>query len=219
MNSKFYMMTYGSMGLAALAAAVCLAPANEGQFGTQQGFIGSSPLKSIVHKAGHEGAIEIDPITGNILTLAAERPEWAEELTVAQMAERHSYYSQALSTLWTAPLQTPEIIAFEDVCWLAVRADDLSDEQKAEALSQDPNYDGFEHYELEADTEFRAQVVAAVLGIAGDIETMENELLAGAPELSNTVDLTAELLADNFRSQEEIQQMEESRKERFSAAI
>lgn len=186
---------------------------------------GGSGKVAVVHKADHEGIIEIDPFTGHVLTLLSERPEWAEELTVAQVAERHGFYSQALGSAYTDELKVPEAFAFEDLGWLGARP--LPEDHDADtAAHQDPNYDGFEHYEVEADQEFRSNFIAELQGIKGDIEAMETELVEGTAfglgtitagtDGSLTVDLTEAMNADNFRTQEEIEEQAKQRASGFS---
>jgi hypothetical protein len=181
---------------------------------------GSSGLRSVVHKSGHEGVIEIDPISGEVTTLLAERPEWAEGLTVAQITQRHKFYADRLQDHYSAEMKTPEVFAFEDLDWLGARP--LPEDHDVEtAQANDPNYDGFEHFELSADEEFRSNVVATVLGVQGDIAAIETELLEGsafsagslttAPDGSITLDLSEGLNADNYRSQEELEEMERQR--------
>lgn len=194
--------------------------------GNLNAFGGSGQI-AVVHKADHEGIIEIDPFTGHVLTKQDERPEWAEELTVAQIAERHGFYSQALGSGYTDDLKIPEAFAFEDLGWLGAHPH-AEDHDEATAMEQDPNYDGFEHYEMEADNEWRSEFLADRFGIKGDLEAIEQELLEGTAfgtgmttagtEGSLTVDMTEAMNADNFRTQEELEEAEKQRQTGFAKA-
>jgi hypothetical protein len=172
---------------------------------------------AIVHKADHEGIIEINPMTGHVLTLLDERPEWATELTVAQIAERHGFYSHHLGAKYEGDLVIPEAFAFEDLSWTCARP--MPEDHDAEqAQSQDLNYDGFEHYEVEASQEWRSEFLATTLGITGDIEALEAELIGEAVPGSSesvTVDISEALYADNFRTQEELEELAKDRAKGF----
>lgn len=173
---------------------------------------------SIVHKADHEGIIEINPMTGHVLTLLDERPEWASELTVAQIAERHGFYSHHLGGKYEGDLVIPEAFAFEDLSWTCARPMPEGHDE-ATALASDPNYDGFEHYETEASQEWRSEFLATTLGIEGDISALEAELLGEALPGSSesvTVDISEAVYADNFRTQEELEELDKSRQTGFS---
>src|SRR5690242_18398184 len=101
---------------------------------------GTSGLRSVVHKSGAEGAIEIDPISGEVLSLHGDKPEWAEGLTVAQVTQRHKFYSQALGDKYTSEMKVPQVLAFEDLDWLGARA--LPEDHDVDAaIAADPNYD------------------------------------------------------------------------------
>lgn len=96
----------------------------------------------MVHKKGEEGALIIGSLSGRIIQPLMERPDWAEGLTVALLAERHEFY---VSRLGTAPGESP-MLHFEDLGWIGVDAE-------GEAL------------ELTADSEFRMDVLAETLGV------------------------------------------------------
>lgn len=178
--------------------------------------IGTSGRQTAVHKQDCEGVLMIDPMSGNVLQLLADRPDWATELTVAQVAERDLYYGTRLGDLYTEELKVPEVLAFEDLSWLCVRP---LEGDHSELIDADPNYDGFEHFELSADEAYRSHIVANVLGITEDLKAQEADLIAGGEGniegQQDVIDLSAELLASNFLTQEEIEAREASRKEGF----
>jgi hypothetical protein len=96
----------------------------------------------LVHKKGCEGALVIGSLSGRIIQPIMERPDWAEGLSVALLAERHEFY---MSRLGIAPGESP-MLEFEDLGWVGVNAE-------GEAI------------ELTADSEFRMDVLAETLGV------------------------------------------------------
>ncbi len=117
----------------------------------------------LVHKLNEEGALTLDPLTGQITTPLDERPEWSDGLAVALFAERDKFYSSRLGDEFKAEHRHPEMIAFEDLSWLA------AGEDEGEAV------------EIEANGEYRMEVVAEILGIdrEGEMETLATTGLTG----------------------------------------
>lgn len=106
-----------------------------------------------VHHEGLEGTVEVDALTGIVLTNADERPEWANGLTCAALQERVGYY---FGTEKNAPrldrsrfedkIIGADLIDFQDLGWVAVA-------EEGDVV------------ELEANDEFRMEQVASLLGI------------------------------------------------------
>lgn len=167
--------------------------------------LGTSGLQTIVHKADHEGAITIDPLTGQVTSPLSDKPEWAEELAIAQVAERHRYYGTALGPLYTADMKMPEAMAFEDLSWLCVRP---LPEGAEPTLDADGQPELFEQYVQDADEQFRSNFVAQATGIEQDIDLEEGTIA--------DIMATAEITRDNTRSAEELAALEESQQQKFS---
>lgn len=108
----------------------------------------------IVHKKGEEGAFHVDAMTGLVLTPPEERPMWSEGLATAMLAERVGYYERALGTNIPEGLRAPDAIAYEDLSWIGV--DQEGDE-----------------VEIEANAEFRSEVLAELLSIDTSVEGWE----------------------------------------------
>jgi len=99
-----------------------------------------------VHKAGDEGILLIDAMTGQITTPSNERPAWSEGLATAMLAERWGFYEKALGVQMADQFRTPEAFEYADLSWVGV--DEEGDE-----------------VEVEASHEHRSMVLAAALGI------------------------------------------------------
>lgn len=99
-----------------------------------------------VHKEGEEGSLEVDFDTGIITTQVDERPDWAEGLSTALLAERSQFYTQRLGSKYGEEHARPSGIAYQDLGWIGAGEDG-------------------ELMELDADTDYRMQIVADVLGI------------------------------------------------------
>lgn len=107
----------------------------------------------IVHKEGEPGTLELYP-TGRVATEQFDRPEWAGNAVLALLAERNTYYTSRAGADLAQPLLDTNIINFDDLGWVA-----LDDE-------------GLE-VELLADTEFRQNTLATLIGVdreTGDID-------------------------------------------------
>jgi hypothetical protein len=101
-----------------------------------------------VHKDGAEGVIQVDALTGAIITPAHERPEWSEGLAAALLQERHSFYEPRLGRDSEAfkSIMAADTINVEDLGWIGINAEQ-------------------EEIEIEAIGEYRSEVVAKCLGI------------------------------------------------------
>lgn len=110
-----------------------------------------------VSKKDSEGIIEIDAMTGTITTPPGERPDWAEGLAVAMLAERVGYYEKALGATMAEDQRHPEQLHYEDLSWIGVDAE--GDEVEVEAIHQ-----------------FRSEKLAEVLGISTDADNWEDTL-------------------------------------------
>ncbi len=110
----------------------------------------------LVHKVNEEGALVLDAITGRITTPLDERPEWSDGLAVAMFNERDQFYSSRLGDKYTAEHKHPEMIAYQDLTWLG------AGENEGEAV------------EIEADADYRMEVVSEILGIdrEGELEDL-----------------------------------------------
>jgi len=176
----------------------------------------TSGLTSLVHKKDHEGTLQIDTHTGYILTPMDERPEWAEGLTLAQIAERHKFYGDRLKDHYTAEMAAPEVFAYEDLSWLGAR------EYPVDAPYINPETgmeEPFEAFIIDADEEHRQEVLANVLGFTATEETLTEP--AGwdfadktTQERITTVDID---MPNVERTAEELEAFERSQKEDIKA--
>lgn len=118
----------------------------------------------LIHKTGEEGAFHVDAMTGMILTPPEERPDWAEGLATAMLAERVGFYERRMGTNIPEVLRAPDAIAYEDLSWVGV--DQEGDE-----------------VEIEASHEHRSEVLAELLKIDTSVEGWEQLMqtaIAGA---------------------------------------
>lgn len=99
-----------------------------------------------VHKEGEEGSLEVDFDTGIITTQVDGRPDWAEGLSTALLSERHQFYAQRLGDKYAEEHSRPSGIAYQDLGWIGAGEDG-------------------ELMEIDADHEYRMEIVATVLGI------------------------------------------------------
>lgn len=109
----------------------------------------------IVHKEGEEGTLQVDAMTGALLTPTDDRPAWSEGLAAALLQERVTFYEIRFgkgSEAFKATVNA-DAIEFADLGWIGV------------------NEDGDE-IEIEASSEHRSEVVAKALGI----DTIEGSL-------------------------------------------
>lgn len=105
----------------------------------------------LVHKEGEPGSLQIDYMTGGIVTPVDDRPDWAEGLTNALPREREAFYKTRLGE---DHVGTPEALAFEDLSWIGV-------DGEGELL------------EISADVEFRQSVLLAAFGYNEETEAFE----------------------------------------------
>jgi len=98
-----------------------------------------------VTNEGHEGAIEIDRLTGQIVTPVDQRPEWAEGHAVALLAERTGYYEKRIGTL-PEHLSSPDNMVYQDLGWLGV---DIEGDE----------------VEIEANADYRMNLLGELLGV------------------------------------------------------
>lgn len=144
----------------------------------------------IVHKEGDEGTLTIDALSGAIVTELDQRPDWADGLVAALHQQRLSWYELRLGAESAAfkAIKDADAIEYADLDWLGI-SEDTQDE-----------------ITIEANPEYRSEVVAKALGI----DTMEGELGAG---------ITAEIEVDTKRhtmSQHERNVMEQAVAEGFT---
>lgn len=190
------MKTFTYLG-AALAAAAFAIPSETGS-AEESGFP-LSGITRLVHKQGAEGSIMVDAFSGQVLTPADERPEWADGLAMANFAERHKFYTDRLGTqLYTPQHQHPELYAFEDLEWLAIAMEDT------QAPDGTPIEAGGEMM-LAADDEFRMEAIAVLIG--ADRET---------GEIDGKV--TEVMLADDKRSDEQMADFRQAQEAGFEQA-
>jgi hypothetical protein len=104
-----------------------------------------------VHKEGAEGTLQVNALTGRILTPVDDRPDWSEGLAACLPQSRITWYMKRLGekhpTVQT--IKDAEVVAFQDLDWVGVNADQQT-------------------VELDADPEFRMEAVTKVLGISED---------------------------------------------------
>lgn len=113
---------------------------------------------AMVHKEGAEGILLIDALTGHVIPGQQDRPEWAEGLVLAQLAERHLFYTNRLGPQYADKHKAPELFAFEDIGWLGV-----------DMATGDPIVS-------EASDEHRMNVVGTVLGIDRETGSVKGSL-------------------------------------------
>lgn len=143
----------------------------------------------IVHRADHEGVLQVNGLTGIIVTPNDERPDWADGLTCALLNERNEFYTQRLGAGFTAAMRTPEAgLHYEDLGWVAV--DEAGDE-----------------VEIEADSEHRMQFIADLVGIDRESGEIKGNVLA-----------EVEVAMDRNRSPEEMAAFEQSQEQGFDKA-
>lgn len=174
---------------------------------------------ALVHKQDAEGSLTIDTATGFILTPMDERPDWAENLNIANTAERHMFYMERLAhkdaegnvtaTLYTDEMKTPDVIAFEDLMWTGVR------EYPADAPYINTETGAPESHEVitvEPDFEFRQQVLSQVLDITSELDAHGNETgsIRGA-------EVEVAISQDNLRTAEELEALEQDKQAGFKA--
>lgn len=190
-----------SLGLANLVAfAAPDLPAVNRPSAPPAGPLGFTGKLTPVHKKDAEGAIEIDTYTGQVATPADQRPTWADGLAMANLAERHKFYIDRIGNeAYTQDHAVPELLAYEDLEWLAVAMEDGLAEDGSERRAGDEMI-------LAADAEFRQDVLAAILGIdrdEGDIEGAQ---------------VSVEIAADTKRTEGQMADFRQAQEEGFEQA-
>ena len=151
-----------------------------------------SERTAIVHKQDAEGALIINALSGMVQQPLDERPEWAEGLTCALLAERHLFYSSRLGPEYAAEHATPSAFAFEDLGWIAIDAEG-------------------EPVELEADAEWRMNVIADATG------TIRSDDLSDTRQDDTKGELAHALLdMDTHREVAEVSALEKAQTEGFA---
>lgn len=108
----------------------------------------------MIHKNGEEGGFHIDAMTGAILTPSNERPDWADGLATAMLAERVGHYERALGHHLPETMRTPQAINYADLSWVGVDAEG-------------------DEVEIEASQDFRSEVISTILEIDTSVEGWE----------------------------------------------
>lgn len=143
-----------------------------------------------VHRTDHEGVLQVNALTGIITTPNDERPDWAEGLTCALLAEHKQFYASRLGEAGVKlASETAEMLNYEDLGWIGV------------------DEDGNE-VEIEAQAEFRMNLIADLIGV--DRETGE---ITGGKVLAE-----AEIAMDRNRTPEEAAAFEHSQEVGFDKA-
>jgi hypothetical protein len=137
----------------------------------------------VVHKAGEEGTIMIDRMSGMVMTKTDDRPDWADDLAVALLAERTTFYTSRLGPASGDKLSKLDYMAYQDLGWIGLDAEG-------------------DEVEIEADTEFRMEAVAQVLGVDREEGSIPNAIAE------------AELDADFSRTVAEATAIDEELRER-----
>lgn len=147
----------------------------------------------IVHRTECEGAITVDRETGIITTPMNERPDWAEGLAVAHLAERLGFWNTRLGKL-TPEMIRPDMVAFEDLGWTVAEEDGSPGE-------------------IAADTEFRLNALAEMMGHGLDLDA------AGETTMAPGYTVVAEVQVDDgLRDTDEVAAYEQAQKAGFKHA-
>lgn len=149
--------------------------------------LGLTGKVALVHKADAEGMLQIDAFTGQVIPGQHDRPDWADGLVIAQLAERHIFYASRLGEKYADEHKSPEVFAFEDLGWLAL------DMNTGDEVA------------LNADSEFRMEVMATVLEVDRESGNIKGVLAE------------TEVSSDNTRSAAELAALEEAQQGRFAA--
>ncbi|MCW2317096.1 hypothetical protein M2322_002650 [Rhodoblastus acidophilus] len=128
--------------------------------------IGTKTL--LVHKDDCEGALIIDALTGVITQPINERPEWAEGLAVALLAERTGWYAKRLGPDYAKTHAAPDVLNFADLGWLGVDAEGSP-------------------VELDAAAEHRMAMIAEHLGVHRDADLSHGKHDNTTGELAHVV--------------------------------
>jgi hypothetical protein len=136
-----------------------------------KGLTMSNQRTIVVHKEGAEGTLQVEHLTGKIITPVDQRPDWAEGLAACAPQERITFYQQRLTTKAKGgsevafnagdmqKIREADAIAFQDLHWYGVNA-----EQEA--------------IEIEADNEYRLELLAKMIGVDTEAGTMGDGVVA-----------------------------------------
>lgn len=139
----------------------------------------------LIHKTEHEGGLTVNE-RGLITTPPEDRPEWADGLGIAGIAEHVNYYRARTGDNYEAP----QLINSDDLHWMGVTDDgDLT--------------------EIEPNAEFRMERLGLLLGIdLTDVEAFDKVTAGSLAE--------AAIAMDTERTPEEMAAFEESQKAGFA---
>lgn len=112
------------------------------------------PKHIIIHKTNAEGLLLIDALDGSVITAPEERPDWAEGLAAAMLAERNGWYEKRLGKWLPDALRSPQSMNADDLTWIGV------------------DHEGDE-VEIEASTEYRTDILATLLEIDTSADSFE----------------------------------------------
>lgn len=124
---------------------------------TLPAFTGLHGKPLLVQKEGAEGGLVIGSLSGQITQSIMERPEWSEGLATALIAERHGFYQSRLGHV-----PSPGILNFEDLGWVCVNAEG-------------------DEFQIEADAEFRMNVIASATGTVRTDDLSDKRLQEDTP--------------------------------------
>lgn len=140
-----------------------------------------------VHKADHEGVLLINAYTGVIQQPLDERPEWSDGLSTALLAERHGFYTQRLGAQYADEHKLPEAFNYADLGWIGLDSEG-------------------EPVELDADPEYRMEVLGEVLGLDRENGAFTKTTLA-----------EVELAMDRERTEGEVAAFEGAKEQGFDS--
>ena len=139
----------------------------------------------VVHRAGQEGTILVCAADGEIVTPIDFRPDWAEGLVVAMLAERLGFYQKRVGPKAAEELRRADAIAFEDLGWIG-----MTDHGSVE---------------IEPDSDVRADRVAAALGVDREAFDTEQDFKNVVAEVEIDMDFSR-TVEENERLYQEVQE-------------
>ncbi|MBK3400407.1 hypothetical protein [Methylobacterium ajmalii] len=142
-----------------------------------------------VHKTDEEGVLFINALSGVVQQPIEDRPEWADGLSCALLAERHGWYASRLGSQYADEHKMPEVFNYADLGWIGVT-------EEGEAV------------EIAADDEFRMEVISEVIGADRDEGTITGE---GRTEV--------ELSLDRTRTGDEVAALEHAQEQGFEPIL
>lgn len=192
-------MSMKTLSLGLMAAVMLAAPGTAEGATAPEAPLGFTGKLTPVHKKDCEGAIMIDSYTGQVATPADERPDWADGLALANLAERHKFYTDRLGPSYSDDHKAPDLFAYEDLEWLAVAMEDGLNDDGTERKAGDEMI-------VAADAEHRQDVMATILGV----DREEGDMGAVLAE--------AEIASDNERTGVEMEDFRQAQSEGMAAA-